>query len=174
MKLAHALVLGFACALPLAASAQWQWVDSAGKTVFSDQPPSLDVPEKNILRRPANARSAPRVNPDAASAPGADATAAAPQPAAAGGPKPSGVDKELEEKARKAADAEKAKKAAEEAKVAKAKADNCAQARQSKATFDSGIRVARVNASGEREIMDDAQRAAEAKRAQSAIDQNCK
>ncbi|WP_218508590.1 DUF4124 domain-containing protein [Variovorax sp. dw_308] len=174
MKLAHVLVLGFACVLPLAASAQWQWVDSAGKTVFSDQPPSLDVPEKNIVRRPANARGAPRVNPDAVPPAGADAATAAPQPAAASAPKPTGVDKELEEKARKAADAEKARKAAEEAKIAKAKADNCAQARQSKSTFDSGIRVARVNASGEREILDDAQRAAEVKRAQAAIDQNCR
>jgi len=173
MKLAHALVLGFACALPLAASAQWQWVDSAGKTVFSDQPPSLDVPEKNILRRPAG-RSAPRVNTDAASPASADATAAASPPATASGPKPTGVDKELEEKARKAAEAEKAKKAAEEAKIAKARADNCVQARQSKATFDSGIRVARVNASGEREFLDDAQRAAEVKRAQAAIDRDCK
>ncbi|MEJ8853534.1 DUF4124 domain-containing protein [Variovorax robiniae] len=173
MKLAHALVLGFACVLPLAASAQWQWVDSAGKTVFSDQPPSLDVPEKNILRRPAGRGVAPRVNADAVP-PGADAVAAAPQPAAASAPKPTGVDKDLEEKARKAAEAEKAKKAAEEAKIAKAKADNCAQARQSKATFDSGIRVARVNASGEREFLDDAQRAAEVKRAQTAIDRDCK
>ncbi|MEJ8848054.1 DUF4124 domain-containing protein [Variovorax rhizosphaerae] len=174
MKLAHALILGFACALPLAANAQWQWVDNAGKTVFSDQPPPLDVPEKNVLRRPANARSAPRVNVDAAPPTGADAPAATPPPAAASAPKPTGIDKELEEKARKAAEAEKAKKAAEEAKVAKAKADNCAQARQSKATFDSGIRVARVNASGEREILDDAQRAAEVKRAQAAIDRDCK
>ena len=89
-------------------------------------------------------------------------------------PSPTGVDKELEEKARKAADAEKAKKAAEVEKVARARADNCAQAQKSKATFDSGIRVARVNAQGEREILDDSQRAAEAQRAQSVIDRDCK
>ena len=171
MKLAHFLILGFACALPLAVNAQWQWVDNAGKKVFSDQAPPLEVPEKNILRRPAGNASRMNVNP--APPTEGSATAAAPQPAPSG-PKPTGVDKELEEKARKAADAEKAKKAAEAEKIAKAKADNCAQAHQSKATFDSGIRVARLNASGEREILDDAQRAAELKRAQAAIDQNCK
>ena len=61
-----------------------------------------------------------------------------------------------------------------EAKVAKAKADNCALARQSKATVDSGIRLARVNAKGEREIMDDNARAAEQKRIQDVINSDCK
>jgi hypothetical protein len=51
MKFAHWLVLGCVCLLPLAASAQWQWIDKNGKKVFSDQAPPPDVPEKNILRR---------------------------------------------------------------------------------------------------------------------------
>ena len=173
MKLAHALVLGFACVLPLAASAQWQWVDNAGKTVFSDQPPPLDVPEKNILRRPTRAAGAPRVSTSPSPAADADAAATTAKPAA-NGPKPTGVDKELEEKARKAAEAERARKAVEAERVARARADNCAQARQSKATFDSGLRVARVNAQGEREFLDDSQRAAELQRAQSAIDRDCR
>ncbi|WP_431276479.1 DUF4124 domain-containing protein [Variovorax ureilyticus] len=88
--------------------------------------------------------------------------------------KPSGVDKELEEKARKAEEAEKAKQAAEAQKVAQAKADNCKRARDGKATMDSGIRVARVNGQGEREIMDDDARAAEQKRLQTVIDSDCK
>jgi hypothetical protein len=172
MKFASALVLGFACALPLAASAQWQWIDNSGKKVFSDQPPPLDVPDKNILRRAGNATPPPRpsvVSPDA------DAAApAAPKDVAAAAPKPSGVDKELEEKTKKAEDAEKAKRAAEADKIAKAKVDNCARARQSKATFDSGIRVVRANAQGEREFLDDNQRAAEVRRAQQTIDSDCK
>jgi hypothetical protein len=170
MKLAHALVVGLACTLSLAASAQWQWIDGAGKKVFSDQPPPMDVPEKNILNKPRNAptpRANPVIAPDAT--PGGPAT-----PPAAAGPKPVVVDKELEEKTRKAEDAEKAKKAAEAEKQAKAKADNCAQARQSKATYDSGARVARINAQGEREFLDDDQRAAETQRAQSVIDKDCR
>ncbi|MDM0057463.1 DUF4124 domain-containing protein [Variovorax fucosicus] len=173
MKFLHVLILGFACALPLAASAQWQWIDNTGKKVFSDQPPPLDVPEKNILRRAAGAsqRASVAPAPSAASAPDAAAAGAAP---AAGLPKPAGVDKELAEKTRKAEEAEKAKQAAEAQKVAQAKSDNCARAKQGKATFDSGIRVARVNAQGEREIMDDKARAAEAQRVQSVIDSDCK
>jgi len=174
MKFVHVLIFGWACALPLAASAQWQWIDNTGKKVFSDQPPPLDVPEKNILRRAAGAaqRASVAPAPGAASAP--DAAAATGTAPAAGVPKPAGVDKELAEKTRKAEEAEKAKQAAEAQKIAQAKAENCARAKQGKATFDSGIRVARVNAQGEREIMDDKARAAEAQRVQSVIDSDCK
>lgn len=161
--------------MPLSANAQWQWLDKNGKKVFSDQAPPPDIPEKNILRRvgpPPAARSTANPNVDAPPAEGAADTAAAPKAAAA--PKPSGVDKELEEKTKKAEAEAKAKQDAEAAKVAKAKADNCALARQGKATMDSGMRIAKVNAQGEREIMDDNARAAEQKRMQSVIDADCK
>jgi hypothetical protein len=58
--------------------------------------------------------------------------------------------------------------------VAQAKSENCQRARQGKATMDSGMRVARLNAQGEREIMDDKMRAAENQRLQSVIDSDCK
>lgn len=175
MKFVHWLVLGCVVALPLSASAQWQWLDKNGKKVFSDQAPPPDVPEKNILRRVGPqpmARSTANPNVDVPPAEGTGDAAAAPKSASA--PKPSGVDKELEEKTKKAETEEKAKQATEAAKVAKAKADNCALARQGKATVDSGIRLAKVNAQGEREIMDDAGRAAEQRRIQSVIDTDCR
>lgn len=171
MKFAHWLVLGCVCLLPLSASAQWQWIDKSGKKVFSDQAPPSDIPEKNILRRAGSP-------PPRAGFSSAPADAAAPDeasaPKAAAAPKPPAVDKELEEKTKKAQAEEKAKQAAEAEKNAKAKADNCDRARQGKATFDSGIRVAKVNAKGEREIMDDVARAAEQKRLQSIIESDCK
>jgi hypothetical protein len=40
--------------------------------------------------------------------------------------------------------------------------------------MDSGARLARTNAKGEREIMDDAARATESQRIQSVIDADCK
>ncbi|RYF71960.1 MAG: DUF4124 domain-containing protein [Comamonadaceae bacterium] len=169
MTFKHLLcMLGF-CALPLVAHAQWQWVDGQGKKVFSDQPPPVEVPEKSILRRPGGQGGSRPVQPAAeAATPG---SAALP---AASAPKPAGVDKELEEKTRKAEEAEKAKRAAEEQRVAKAKADNCARARQGKATYDSGMRVARLNERGEREVLDDQARAAEQSRLQAIIDSDCK
>jgi hypothetical protein len=177
MKFVHWLLMGCVVALPLSASAQWQWIDKNGKKVFSDQAPPPDVPEKNILRRSGSPppRTATGISSPDAPAPEGSAEAAAPKAregtAAA---KPTGVDKDLEEKTKKAEAEEKAKRAAEEAKVAKAKADNCARAREGKATVDSGIRIAKVNAQGEREIMDDAARAAEQKRLQSVISSDCK
>ena len=162
MKFVHWLLLGCVVAMPLSASAQWQWLDKNGKKVFSDQAP------------PPAARSTANPNVDAPPAEGAaDAPSGAPAKAAAA-PKPTGVDKELEEKTKKAEAEAKAKQAAEAAKVAQAKAENCTRARQAKATVDSGRRIARVNAQGEREIMDDTARAAEQKRVQSVIDSDCK
>ncbi|MFT4268586.1 MAG: DUF4124 domain-containing protein [Xenophilus sp.] len=163
MKLLNTALVACALAMPVIASAQWQWVDSQGRKVFSDQPPPLDVPEKNILRRPHGRHSA-------AAAPAASETAPTSPPPA---DKAAGVDKELEEKTRKAEEAEKAKRAAEAKKAAQAKADSCSQARQGKATIDSGMRMARVNDKGEREILDDDARAAEQQRLQSIIDSNC-
>ena len=171
MNFKRLLMLCCVCALPLAASAQWQWMDRDGKKVFSDQPPPIDVPEKNIVRRPGSPSARAPVTP-APVDPGTATPATASGPASAA--KPSGVDKELEEKTRKAEEAEKAKQAAEAQKVAKAKADNCNRARQGKATFDSGMRVARLNAQGEREIMDDKARATEQQRLQGIIDSDCK
>lgn len=168
MKLMRWLILGCALALPLSASAQWQWVDKDGRKVYSDQPPPSEVPEKSILRR---AGQAPRVSFSPAAAAAPEAAAA---PARSGAAKPTGVDKELEEKTRKADEAEKARRAAEEQKVAQAKAENCQRARQGKATLDSGIRVARLNDKGEREIIDDQARAVEQQRMQSVIDADCK
>ncbi|HUD33225.1 MAG TPA: DUF4124 domain-containing protein [Variovorax sp.] len=171
MKILHLLVVACLGTLSLAATAQWQWIDGNGKKVFSDQAPPISVPEKNIVRRPGGATSAPApVLPQSATA----ASAALPRASASAGlPRPLGVDRDLEEKTRRAEDADKARQAAEAERVARAKADNCARARQGRSTFDSGIRIARINANGEREIMDDAARAAESQRLQSIIDSEC-
>ena len=71
-------------------------------------------------------------------------------------------------------DAEAAKRREEEERITKAKIENCARAKQAKATFDSGIRIARTNAAGEREVMDDAAREAEIKRVQGIMATDCK
>lgn len=175
MKFAHLFVLGSACLLlSMGAHAQWQWIDKDNKKVFSDQAPPPEVPEKNIVRRPGTPSARPTFSPAPAAPEATDAAAAPVRAAAKADGKPTGVDKELEEKTRKAEEAEKATKAAEAQKIAQAKAENCTRARQAKATFDSGIRVARVNAQGEREIMDDKARAAEQQRLDSVIGADCK
>jgi hypothetical protein len=168
MKLSRTLLVGMVLAASTAALAQYSWRDSSGHRVFSDQPPPGDVPEKDMLSRP---RATATVIEAAPAAPDASAPASAPAPAASA---PSGVDKTLEEKKKQAEAEEAAKKQAEEQRQAAARADNCKRAMNYKNSLDSGQRIARMNdKTGEREILDDAQRAAEQQRVQQAINQNC-
>jgi hypothetical protein len=175
------LVIG-ACAcllLTLPAAAQWGWKEKNGSRVYSDQQPPIGVADKDIFKRPAGSRAAPAPTPatDAATtsalAAPADSAASAPKPAASA-PKLSGKDAELEKKKKEAEAAETAKKKAAEHDTAQARADNCDRAKKGLITFNSGVRMATTNDKGEREIMSDTQRAAETKRMQDIVAQDCK
>ncbi|HEY0884944.1 MAG TPA: DUF4124 domain-containing protein, partial [Ramlibacter sp.] len=111
---------------------------------------------------------------DEAAAPAQPASrAAVPLRVGASAAKPSGKDKELLEKKRQAEAAEEEKKKAQEEETARLRADNCTRAKRSKASFDSGVRITRMNDKGEREVLDDAQRAAEVKRLETLIARDC-
>jgi hypothetical protein len=166
MNIRNAMVLGALWAASLAATAQWQWVDKDGRKVYSDRPPPADVPEKSILKQPGY-RGGP------APVPVASPAAASSAAASAAIPRPSGKDRELEEKKKAAEAQEAALKKAEEEKYQKIRAENCARARQAKAGFDSGARIATTSKTGERIILDDEARAAEAKRLQGVIQSEC-
>lgn len=174
--LAWAVGFGLLALTATTASAQWQWVDKDGRKVFSDRSPPAEIQEKDILKRPpgaARAAAAAALTAEAAT-PAKPASAASAPALKASAPKLSGKDAELEAKKKKADDDEAAKKKAEEDKVAKTKAENCERAKTGLATLQSGVRMSSVNAKGEREIFDDAKRAAETKRAQEVIDASCK
>jgi hypothetical protein len=164
MKIRNAFVLGVIWAASLSAMAQWQWVDKDGRKVYSDRPPPSDIPEQSILKHPGY---------KGGSALPAAAAVAASGAASASAPRPSGKDRELEEKKKQAEQQEAAQKKAEEEKFQKIRAENCARARQAKAGFDSGARIATTNTAGERIILDDDARAAEAKRLQGVIQSEC-
>ena len=165
MKAARIALLALVCSAPLAASAQWQWVDNSGRKVFSDQPPPADIAPERILRRPGQRGQAASV-PVPAAAPEAAATAAL--------PKPSGKDSALEAKKKEAEAAAAEKKKAEETRIAALRMENCNRAKASKANFDSGVRLSRLNEKGEREILDDNQRAAEVKHLNDIIARDCR
>jgi hypothetical protein len=184
MKIKVAFLLKIAClftalglGLGSTAHAQWGWTDKDGRRIFSDQGPSSEVPDKSIFKRPAGAKAsattvAKAVEPEAAaSAPAGSASA---PKANASAPKPSGKDSELEKKKKEAEAAEAAKKKAAADKFAADQAENCDRAKKAKTTFSSGIRIATTNAKGEREIMSDADRAAESKRIDGVIAAECK
>ncbi len=166
------LTLSLLCACTLAA-AQWQWLDKDGRKVYSDRAPPPDITEKNILKRPSGSTAAVVINTDDGTAASAAATGSPIKAATGAKGQGSGVDKELEAKKKQAEDAEAAKKKAEEDRITKAKIENCARAKQAKTGLDSGIRISRINTAGEREVMDEAARAAEAKRIQGIMATDC-
>ena len=84
------------------------------------------------------------------------------------------VDPELQAR-KKAAEQEQASRAKADAdKLAGQKAENCRAARAHLAALDSGQRIARYKDNGEREILDDQQRAAETRRARDVIASECR
>jgi hypothetical protein len=171
--------LGLALAMP--ALAQWKWRDKGGQTQYSDLPPPAGTPDQDILQRPNSAqRRAPAALPAASAASGA-ATASSGAPLLA----PKGSEPELEARKRKADQeeaakkksdeaAEAAKKKADEARVAAAKAENCTRAQAQLRAAESGSRMTRTNAQGEREYLDDAARSKEAQRARGVIATDCR
>ncbi len=169
--LAAASFAALALAASLPAHAQYQWIDGSGRRVFSDQPPPPGTPQKNILKQPAARPAAPAPAADEAESSAADSTAApaaAPQAAA-----PAAQDKALQEKLKKAEAEEAAKKKAEADRLAAQKAENCKRAISAKALLDSGQRIMQSDGKGGRSFMSPEQRAAETKRIEEVMRNDC-
>ncbi|MDI1246960.1 MAG: DUF4124 domain-containing protein [Rhodoferax sp.] len=161
--------------LSSSAMAQWAWTDEDGRTVFSDRAPATSVPDKRIFKRPAPVKLTPNKDPGPnAGADAASAKTASSALPAASTPQATGLDKELAERKKKTEQAQAEQRKLEEERVNKIKADNCERARQAQKTLESGVRLSRTNAQGEQEVLDDAARAAEAKRIQSIVASDCR
>jgi hypothetical protein len=171
-----ALVLGafLTFSLSQTAFAQWKWKDKSGHVQYSDLPPPPSVSDADVLQRPGGSagRKPPAFAPNSAQAAAAAMVASAASASASGPSK--AIEPELEAKRRKAAEEETAKRRAEEEKQNAARADNCQRAKAQLRALDDGMRMARVNAKGEREILDDKGRAEESKRARDIIGSDCK
>lgn len=149
------------------ALAQYKWRDAAGNVQYSDRPPPAGTPEKDILAQPRTAKR-PAV--------AAPATPAAPASTEASASAPGNVkasDPELEARKKKEKEQQDAKRKAAEEALAKQKQENCQRARSYLRTLEDGIRISRTNDKGEREILDDKQRAEEVDRAKQGISSNC-
>lgn len=168
-KMMKSIVLSTMLAMVcFSASAQWVWMDSNGNKVYSDRAPSIDVPDKDILKRPAPRLPAVSETPAASASSPASASSAAVASSV-----PTELDKALEAKKKKEKEAELARKKEEEQRTWKAKIENCARAKQAYATYNSNAPIARINAEGGREMVDAQTRAAELQRAQTLMAQNC-
>ena len=157
-----AAVLGLTFAMP--ACAQWKWRDKNGQTQYSDLAPPAGTPDHDILQRPGTGTH------HAAPPPAAPASGASGPPLLA----PKASDPELEAKRQKAEQEAADKKKAEDAKISAARADNCSRAQAQMRTLGSGLRMARINAKGDLEALDNAARAAETQRTREIIASQCK
>ena len=161
------LVLAIACgSFSLSSLAQWQWLDKDGRKVFSDRAPPADIAPKNILTQPGAKVIAPPSIGEAVAP-------VSPSPVKAAAPRLSGKDAQLEARKKQAEEEENLKKNTEEENLAKTRADNCERAIKALTTVQSGARISLINPKGEREFMDDAGRATEAKRLQGIAESDC-
>lgn len=125
----------------------YTWKDKDGKVHYSDNPPPAPT-EIRTLDKPAPS-----------------------PPAAAGG---SVAEQELEFRKRRAAASEAQAKADKEKAEAEERRRNCEIARGQLAALESGQRIVRTRADGEREYLDDEQRAAEIERARKMMNDWCR
>ena len=153
MKRFFGLALAVCCVgAPVCAQTGWQWLDGSGRKVFSDLPPPPSVPDRNILLRPAtDAPTLPLVEPKLEPTPPASQPAPTPEEAA--------MTKALE-----------ALKRRDE----QIRRDNCRNARSRLASLNSGLSLYIIDERGEPAVMDEAMRATEVRRAQSAEQEYCR
>jgi hypothetical protein len=155
------LTAGALMLLAQLAHAQYSWIDEKGTRVFSDRPPPPNTPASRILKAPRGLQL-----PEPASSPAPSASAAAERkPAAA----PTLAERDADFRKRAAERAENERKAQDEAERNAQQLENCKAAREMAAQVHSGMRMARINEKGEREVLGDAQRAEQLQRAERVL-----
>jgi len=158
------------------AHAQWAWKDGNGRLVYSDRPPPPDIKAANIVRQPNLQTLA---NPAPASGPLDDAGKAleGKAPETKGAPAPAApktiAERDMEFRKRQAERADSDKKAVEEQTKTATRTADCERARGYMKTLEDGVRITRTDAAGNREFLDDAQRAAEVDRTRKVIEGAC-
>jgi hypothetical protein len=155
--------------------AQWAWKDGNGRLVYSDRPPPSDIKAANIVRQPSTqalANPAPASGPlDDAGKP-SDAKNSDAKTPAPNAPKTI-AERDMEFRKRQQERADSDKKAADEQTKSAAKTAECERARGYMRSLEDGVRITRTDATGNREFLDDAQRAAEVERTRKIIQGTC-
>lgn len=172
----------------------YTWKDKSGQVHYSDTPPSGNTPTRTFGNRPAAkaprasavtetpatgaspASTSPGTAPATAPAAEASANANGAKPGAPAAPKASSsvAEQEVEFRKRRAEAAEKEEKEAKSKAEAEQKNQACQRAKNYLTGLESGVRVARLNEKGEREFLEDAQRAQEVESARKSVEANCK
>lgn len=137
----------------------WKWKDAQGRIQFSDRPPPAGIPDRDILARPTPFKASEFLTQaQAASAPAAKKATEPEQGKASAAEDPAQAQKRREI----------------EAQNKRIRAENCERARSQLAFMENGGAVTRVNAQGEREVIDDSGRSAEMNRLRQAVQSECR
>lgn len=163
-------LLGLVAASP--ACAQFKWRDADGRITYSDQPPPPSVPDAAILKAPHSALQRPA--PVVSAGPHRDGAPASPSATPERAAPLTAADREFEFRKRRIERAEAEKKAAEAQERAQRAATACEESRVEVRTLESGMRVASVDARGERVVADDADRSRRLESARRAVKEFCK
>jgi hypothetical protein len=145
----------------------YKCIDASGKTIYLQDPCPPKTKSEAINRALHPAAAAP------ATAGSAEAAAKSPSDPAAKGAEVKLTPEQAFQK-RQQEKAEAQKKEDEKQAKAKEKDDNCRRFRDQLAGYESGGRITRFDASGQRYFLDDAQLAQESARARAGVDQWCK
>jgi hypothetical protein len=171
-RLAALAVATLAAVYAGGAVGQWAWKEDSGRVVYSDRPPPANIKSTQIIRQPTVVAPAPAPQPATPGGAAANAEGAAPSPAASTGPK-SIAERDMEFRKRQQERADAERKAQEEQQKSAAKAADCERSRGYLRSLEDGVRISRTDAAGNREILDDAQRAGEIERTRKTIQQVC-
>lgn len=153
------------------AAGQWAWKEDSGRIVYSDRPPPANIKSTQILRQPAAAAPAPV--PQATTPGGATAEGERPGTAPAASAPKTVAERDMEFRKRQQERADSDRKAQEEQQKSAAKAAECERARGYMRALEDGVRISRTDAAGNRDYLDDEQRAAEVERTRKAVQQLC-
>jgi hypothetical protein len=166
LVLSVVLTAGSAMAQTAPLPPAWKWRDASGQINVSDLPPPTSVPAKDLHERPPVQRKSAQAAEMAASA-----ASAAPTTLATATPR---TDPELEARRKRAVDDQAAQQQQQQERDAAVRADNCSRASAQLALLNDGQRIARTNAQGEREVLDDKARAEELQRTRAVVASNCR
>lgn len=193
----------FASALPALAFAQYKWVDDSGQVVYSDRPPASARSGVQMLRGsvvvpvPLGNVPAARSGPSDATTSPADSAAADKTGSDRGAADKSETDKQAKDAGKDSAkdpgaapktyaerdmafkrrqqEREQAeRKQAEQAQKAAQLARICEDRRTDLRTLDSGARISRVDANGERSFMGEEELAKRRDSLQKALNEDCR
>jgi hypothetical protein len=148
-----AIILGISLLLGAAAHAQqYKWVDQNGKVQYGDAPPP-GVQAQRLKPPPPGTAPAPAAKKD-------DKGGKALSPEAAFRKRQEDAEKDRQ-------------KQAQDEQAETAKRENCARAKEQLRQLESGQRIARTDAKGERYFLEDSQLQQETARTRQIVQQSC-